>query len=73
MTEQQIMDHQEEWNRQEIDDKEYLRRRDALQFARCGTCLFWNGTECRNINSPLAYEYVDADDSCDEWSEDDDE
>ena len=66
--------HEEEYRRQEIDDREFLERRDFIACHDCTDCVYRDGHEiCRNIESPYFGMVVTDRDVCDEIEVDDEE
>lgn len=75
MTESQIAEHEEEWRRQEIDDRAFLEEQDMRYYNpyRCETCKWLRYSEvddemvCMNRMSPYHTECVWDYDTCEEW------
>lgn len=66
--------HEEEYRRQEIDDREFLIRQDIIANCDCTDCVYRDGNEiCRNVKSPYFGMVVTDRDVCDEIEVDDEE
>lgn len=62
-----LEEHEEEWRRQAIDDREALMREDYLANVDCMTCIYRSRRgECVNLTSAYFGEEVSYD-VCDEY------